>query len=205
MDFIYFLYILFHALDCTMYDLGFSALGLVIEEKHFASPSSQRSRMANHGIFQIVQNTNQSLPNSSNCSIRKYGHLLASMATHDFSWALSSYAVLCCSMVCMKLSLCIFFIIVGHTTISLALLFVACTPIHDVLSVTVLFRLFWTTALISHSELMHSRPTIHLLQENKIIIIIINNIIIEYVYIHCCYFTWKFQQIVLYFCNFIAR
>ena len=104
MDFIYFLYILFHALDCTMYDLGFSALGLVIEEKHFASPSSQRSKMANHGVFQIVQNTNQSLPNSSNCSIRKYGHLLASMATHDFSWALSSYAVLCCSMVCMKLS-----------------------------------------------------------------------------------------------------
>ena len=31
-----------------MYDLGFSPLGLVIEEKNVASCSSQRSWMANH-------------------------------------------------------------------------------------------------------------------------------------------------------------
>ena len=48
MDVINFFYILFHALDCTMYDLGFSPLGLVIVDANVASSSSQRSRISDH-------------------------------------------------------------------------------------------------------------------------------------------------------------
>ena len=57
--------------------------------------------------FQIAQNTNQSLPATSNSSIPKYQRLQGSMANQessDISSALGPDAVLCCYMVCMNLS-----------------------------------------------------------------------------------------------------
>ena len=83
MDVIYFFYILFHALDGTMYDLGFSPLGLVIVEKNVTSYSSQRSRMTNHVGCLSNRPEYESIITRYFQLLHSKKHLLPSMATQE--------------------------------------------------------------------------------------------------------------------------
>ena len=123
-------------------------------------------------LSQTIQNTNQ--PLHSNCPIKKYRHLLGSMATQesgDFSWALWSDVVLCCCMVCMKLSP--FLYLLSLLANKRYLLLFSLWPIrHDVLCATAQCRLdadMLGQPLVGSSELIRCRPTIHLLQENRML------------------------------------